>query len=569
MTRWLLSVFLVLMYLPAACSSSGSQSDTEDLTGQIPEDAAFIKEELPIVVKMDPSSEADFLTQVESDPELQQMWSKLQAAGHTKFTHSGRLEQDDGVVVLWGETEGGATGLLRHCTGDTDCVRAIWTMNGGQAEWKGADGSNIEARSVGLPILLKELEGHSYDKPTHVVDLALEPPAQMPEIDVTTRRFYVISAFGPLWANGSLDTANLRSLADKTGAFDEVVGYSYVRQEVVDDVLMKTHPYDVLIWVGQTIREEFKTNEIFKPVGMTTNAGIFGDVIYNQGRMEEILSFNPLQGPGLMVLAGCETMGDGNTGGEKDKSIPVTLDNKVRTLVGFKRCGDARDIMQATELFLTAFLSGDSTLEEALATANSYLASESSELTMETLPEANLERKFLPDLDSYWAQYSDDPPPGDSIFNSNINIVNMCTDSSGQTYQANEHFATAWSTETSFNGPFFQGTRVNPDNLVDFEFEGTLGDIVEGAHFFFVVRGSLSPKVQGITMYGDAVIQNIVLDKEKPDEFIIEFKGQGKASQYTNDNGDICLMQDPFLVTSTGELSMFKIPVTWRDKPEE
>ena len=54
------------------------------------------------------------------------------------------------------------------------------------------------------------------------------------------------------------------------------------------------------------------------------------------------------------------------------------------------------------------------------------------------------------------------------------------------------------------------------------------------------------------------------MDKEKLDEFILEFKGQGVASPYLNEACDQCVMQPPLLVTSTGEPSSFKIPVTFK-----
>jgi len=284
------------------------------------------------------------------------------------------------------------------------------------------------------------------------------------------------------------------------------------------------------------------------------------------------VALNPLHGPGLMILAGCETMGDGNGGGKQDKSIPVTLDNQTRVLLGFKKCGDARDILRATEIFLENYFletdDGTATLGEALARANDYLQDEGSSLTMETLPETDLNHRFLTRVEDYWTRYADDGPPEQSSFNTNINIVNKCTGDDGSTYQEDEQFATAWSNETVFDGPFFSGSRVNPQNQVDFEFNGALMDIREGAHFFFVVQGSLNPRVQGLTVYGDALIDSVEVDTERLDAFTIKFKGQGKASPYTNEEGDTCQMQDPLLVSSTGALSTLKVPVTWKKKDE-
>ncbi len=560
MKKWTAGITLVIFALGCGSSNGGGNDITESKDEVTP----FVKEEIPVVVLMDPYSEADFLSKVEADGELQTLWTELQGEGYTSFQSAGLTRQDDDLEVLWGEVAGAATGLVRHCAGD-DCVRARWTLAGGNVEWTRADGSDIEPRGVGLPILLKQLEGHAYDKPTHVVDLALDPPSELPEIDVSKRRFYIFNSFGPLWGAGSIDAKVLEDVAKDAGAFDSVVRYDYVRADIVDEILVHSHPYDVLVWYGQTVREEAKTNEIWKPVGMTTNVGIFGDALYDQKRLEDRIFANPLNGPGLMVLAGCETMGDGNGGGTQDKSIPVTLDNQTRVVVGFKKCGDARDLLHATSLFLESYLSGatGANLGTALVAANDYLADAGSELEMTTFESANLKRTFLPDLAAFWNRYTDDGSPGDSTFNSYIHIVNKCTAPDGSTYQEDEDFASAWSKETTFQGPFFEGARVNPENMVDFIFSGALVEIEEGAHFFFVVKGSLSPRVQDLTLYGTGVIDSIVLDKEKPAEFTLQFKGNGKASPYINEAGDTCNMQDPLLVSSTGEPGTFKIPVTW------
>jgi len=550
--------------------SCGSSTEEEtDATSTIPDVTVVEKEELPLVTRQERYTPADFLSKVEADPDLQALWNQLQDEGYVSIEEAGISEQDDGVVVIWSEAAGPGKelrGLVRHCSAD-DCTSAIWWFSGGAVKWRDASGKEIEPLGMGLPILLKQLEGHTYDKPTHVVEAPLSDE-EMPEIDVSKRRFYLLSSFGPLWANGALSTSALKKMAEDSGSFDEVLLNRYVRLAEADTVLLHSHPHDVFVWLGQTIREEAKTNEIFKPVGMTVNSGVFGDKLYDRARMDDKLDINPLHGPGLMVLAGCETMGDGNGGGEVEKSIPVVLDNKVRTLAGFKKCGDARDILEATHLFVDHYFSGSS-LGESLAAANAYLAGVESKLTMATLPDADTGMTFVQDLSKYWEKYADDGPPGDSFFSGNLNIVNMCEDKEGGQYQENESFATAWCKDIKWEGPFFSCSRKNPDNLVDFEISGALKEIVEGAHFFFVVTGSLNPRVQGLTLYADAVIKEIVLDKEKPNEFIVEFKGVGEASPYKNEAGDTCQMQDPLLQSTTGEPGTFKIPVTWKNKDEE
>jgi hypothetical protein len=522
-----------------------------------------------VVTKQERYTAADFMAKVEADADLNQLWQQLEADGCTTISEAGLTEQDDGLLTIWGEAlapDGLPRGLVRQCNGSA-CSSFRWKLTPEGPAWNDPAGQPAVPTAIGLPILLKQLEGHTFDKPTHVVDLALDsPPENVPDIDVSKRRFRLLSSIGPLWGASSLDLTGLRTLADQTGSFDTVTYVPYARTADVDGLLTSTHPYDVFVWFGQTVREEAKTNQVYKPIGMTVNAGIFGDDLYDRDRIEDMVALNPLGGPGLMLLAGCETMGDGNGGGEWDKSIPVTLDNQVRVLVGFEKCGEARDILAAAQQFLGLYFQGQ-TLGDAIAAVNACLAGRQSQLKMATLPEANLAGTFVADLDQYWEAYSSDGPPEATHFMANINIVNMCVDKSGKQYQENESFASAWSNEVSWQGPFFSGARKNPDNFVDMTLSGALMEIREGAHFFFLVEGDLGPKVGGLTLYGDALIHELILDKEKPDEIILKFKGIGRASPYTNEAGDTCQMQDPMLVSSTGELSTFKIPITWKNKP--
>ncbi len=567
-------LFLSVMAALAMSCSGGSGNEGDDDQTSTPEDGSGPppKAELPVVTEMEQYTQADFLSKVEADPDLQKLWTSLQALGATGFAYAGISRQDDGVEVLWGEASGqpSPAGLVRRCkSAGKECTSTLYTVKGQEVTLQDADDKPVDLEGIGLPILLKQLDGHTFDKPTHVVELPLEPPAELPSVDVTKRRFLAVSSFGPLWADGALSLAGIEKVATDSAAFDSVVVTEYVRGADIDDALLHYHPFDALVWLGQTIREEAKTNEIYKPVGMTVNSALFGDALYDRNRIEELVLQSPLHGPGLVVLAGCETMGDGAGGETKDKSIPVTLDNKVRLYVGFEKCGDARDILAATEAFLEAFLVDGQSLGDSLGVANELLMSVASPLVMRTLADANLDYLFLADVGKYWELYAEEGTPAETLMSTNINIVNMCVDKDGKSYQENEFFATAWSKEVSWQGPFFTGSRKNPDNQVDFTVDGALGEIKPGAHFFFVVKGDLSPRVQGLTLYGDGEIEEIVLDKEKPNEFVIRYKGVGVASEYVNEFGDKCQMQSPLLKSSTGESSTFKVPVTWKNKPQE
>ncbi len=557
-------VLLLALALGVAPSCGSSSGGSDDAAIQADTDAPPAKTDLPAVTKQSTQPAEDFNTLVAQTPALTSLWNALKAKGATAFLRSGVSEDEDGVVVTWGEaTEGKtSTGLVRRCVAQ-DCTQAIYTVTDTKLTLSDATDKAVTMEGIGLPILRKQLAGHTYDKPTEVIKQALELPTEMPVIDVTKRNAWVISSFGDLWAAGELSLDDMEALMKSTGTFDTVRQVPYVQMAHVDDILLHSHPFDVLVWLGQTVREEVKTNEIFMPVGMTVNSGVFGDKFYDRDRLTKVLELNPLQGPGVVVLASCDSMDDGAGGGEREKSMPRALNNGARVVVGFVRCGDARDVLYASQLFVQSFLDQGKTVGESVAVANAYLESLDGNLRMATLPEANLEAKFLKDTDNFWDQYTTGGLPGDSFLTVYLNVVNICTRGDGSTYQEDESFATAWTKEIKWQGPFFTGSRVNATSNVDVTLTGALTSLGEGAHFFFQLKGDLGAKVNDLTVYGNADIKKIVVDKEKPNEFTIEFGGQGVASEYTNEVGDKCVMQNPYLTTSTGDPSKFVVPVPW------
>lgn len=555
------ALFIMLLGTLGACGgSSGGDSDVAEQgdTQQPPEKTA-----LPQVTTQSALTAEEFLAVVEADASLKGQWTKLQGQGATSVLRAGVSKDEDGVEVHWGEVAEGETysGLLRYCATAPCTGGAAYSISKGQLTLDDPDGI---AKGIGLPILLKQLAGHTYDKPTEVVKQGLDVPTQLPSIDVSKRHAYLISSFGDLWAAGELSLEPVEELLDGTGAFDTVTRIEYAQVSDVDDALLHAHPFDVMLWLGQTVLEEVKTNQVFMPVGLTVNSGVYGDKLYDRDRLEDVLALNPLQGPGVVVLAGCDSIDDGNGGGVQAKSMPTLLDNGARVVVGFVKCGDARDILYASQMFLDSFVDQQKPLGEAVAAVNAYLESLGGSLRMATLPDANQATTFLKDTSAFWDQYTDAGVPADSFMTVYVNVVNRCAKADGTVYQEEESFATAWTKTITWNGPFFSGSRTNPDNNVDITITGALTSLGEGAHFFFMLQGDLGPKVNNLTLYGNADVQAIVVDKEKPEQFTIQFTGQGVGSEYTNEQGDTCIMQNPFLSTTTGEPSTFVIPVPWK-----
>ena len=508
---------------------------------------------------------ADFMGEVEGDADLQACWNHMTTLGFGGVTRAGRTAQA-GVEVMWGHAIDGESrpgALVRHCTGD-DCVVAVQTYNAGKAAWTDCSGDMLEPRGVGWPVLLKSLDGHDFDNPTHVKQYALDLPDELPEVDISARHFYVINAFGDLWGDGEVTLKTLVTAAKEVGVFDQAIEQNYAQMSRIDDIFLGSHPFDVLVWFGQGVREEAKTGEVWKPIGMTANAGGFGDVLYDRDRVEELLFANPFRGPGIIFLAGCETMGDGNGGGtdDWDDSLPSILTNGQRTVLGFRRCDDARLVKQATLIFWDEYFSGG-TIQDGVDAANAVLGELKSEMTLELDWLSDPEKMLQVGLDEYWQGYVSADDPGEVMIQANINVNNICWKQDDSTYSEMEFFVSPWAKPLTWEGPFFEGARQNPENKVDLTFKGSLTDLRPGAHFYFVVQGDFSPKMQGMTIFADAEIEKITVDKEKPDEFTVLFGGSAKGTQYTNENEDICQMQDTQLLSTTGEFSKLQVKRTW------
>jgi len=544
-------------------NSGGEGRGDEDSRG----DVAVVLEPVTEVTLQETMSPADFMSEVEGDGVLQACWNNMTGQGFGGVSRAGRTSQA-GVEVMWGHAVDGSSrtgALVRHCAGE-DCVVAVQTYEAGKALWSDCDGAALEPRGVGWPILLKALDGHDFENPTHVKRYALDLPDELPEVDISARHFYVINAFGDLWGDGDVTLKAVVDAAKDTGVFDQAIEQNYAQTSRIDDILLGSHPFDVLVWFGQGVREEAKTGEVWKPVGMTANAGGFGDVLYDRDRMEELLFANPFRGPGIVFLAGCETLGDGNGGGtdDWDDNLPSILANGQRTVLGFRRCDDARLVKQAACTFWESYLDG-STVRDAVDAANGYLADMESGMTLELDWLSDPEKSLQLGLDDYWQDYVAADQPGDVMIQANVNINNICwdQDNADETYNEMEFFVSPWTKPLAWDGPFFEGARQNPDNDVDLSFKGSLTEIRPGAHFYFVVRGDFSPKMKGITIYADAVIEKITVDKEKPDEFSVLFKGSAKGTQYTNEAGDTCQMQDTQLLSTTGEFSKLQVASAW------
>ena len=565
MNRVRVVMWMVLVVAFGCDGGSGGSSGTggdDDTTGG---GGSGTLEPVVEVTLQETMSSADFMSEVEGDAELQSCWNHMTGLGFGAAVSAGRTSQE-GVEVMWGHAVDGASrpgALVRHCAGE-DCVVAVQTFDAGKAVWVDCSGAALEHRGVGWPILLKALDGHDFDNPTHVKRYALDLPDEPSEVDISARHFYVVNTFGDLWGDGDVTLGAVVDAAKAAEVFDQAIEQTYVQPSRIDDILLGSHPFDVLVWYGQGVREEAKTGEVWKPIGMTANAGGFGDVLYDRDRMEDHLFTNPFRGPGVIFLAGCETMGDGNGGGtdDWDDNIPSILANGQRTVLGFRKCDDARLVKNATEAFWEEYLTG-STVQGGLDAANGYLADMESEMSLELDWLSDPAKSLQLGLDGYWQDYVAEDDPGETMIQANINVANICWDQNDDTYSEMEFFVSPWAKELSWDGPFFDGARKNDENQVDLAFKGSLTELRPGAHFYFVVEGSFSPKMQGITVYADAVIEKITVDKDKPDEFVVHFKGAAKGTQYTNEQGHACQMQDTQLLSTTGELSKIQVKRAW------
>ncbi|MFT7621849.1 MAG: hypothetical protein ACI9WU_001014 [Myxococcota bacterium] len=540
-----LSVILLAICL-AGCGSDtsssdgGSSSTTGEGTGggaiELPENV--LDEQLSISI-------SDWDSVVAQDQDLQQAMTEAAADGYPDVIAAGRIKDTSDNIAYWAVLSKASDGkeriIVRVCDAESACQAGVVTAAG---EWA-AGGIPLMV----APAMVKDLTDADHEGISNV-SAALSVD-EVPVVDLRKRRFVLANAFGPAFG---VNLSGWKSMAQGTGAFTDVQHSDYVRASVVEDALKAASPFDVMVWVGASVREELGPNH--KTIGMTVNRGIYGDETFTASRARDAIKASPFGGPGLIVLVGEETRGDGSSQQDKNLSLFKELSDAEsgRIIVAIQgRPGPAK-ALEASEAFLVAYMTNAASLGEAVATANLILEGTGGELVSS--------RASIADTTFFVSSLSG-PFEGDSpkaVRSTHfINIANTCfpdINNPSDFYKENEGHASFFA-DVDFDGPFFSGGRVAPEVNLDVTIEGVLLGTEAGDRLYVRISGDLKPSMRGITVWGAGVLQD-EFDKDNPGR--IFYNGSALTTDYTNDKGDTCVLLSPTLTGATSQNSWLNLP---------
>lgn len=490
---------------------------------------------------------------VAEDEQLGALSTQANADGYTELSSAGRVEHDGQGSVDWAVlAEPGADPakeriLLRMCLAG-ECTSASAQVSGGKAAFTNSAGQSVDAVFMANPGLVKDLPSQDHDSPTKLA--AALTADEVPQVDLGKRRFILANAFGDVFG---VTLSDLVGLANSSGAFTEVRDHPYVGAEVLVDAFQRSSPFDVVVWAGATVRE--KVGGAHKTIGMTVNRGIYGDATFKASTVKELLASSPFGGPGLVLLIGEETRGDGSSEEDKNLSLFKELSNAElgRVVVGFRGRAGLANVLEASRLFLTSFFGG-ATLAAALAEANTFLEGKGTEARMISSRESAADTiTFVTDVAGIW---EGGESPKEVRSNHYLNIANKCFTPSGEAYAEDEGHANFF-VDVDFDGPFFSGSKVNADVGLDVHVEGILMGTEPGARIYVRFWGDLKLSVKDISVWGSGEL----VDEHNPDKpSRIFYKGQALATDYTNDKGDNCVLLAPSLTGSTSQPSWMDLP---------
>ncbi len=521
----------------AACggeggTSEGTAADTAGPPSAIPDNVA---------VSQTSVSADEFEAATAGTSAVADLVAAAEADGFTTAVGWGRLETSNKHIVHWS--------ALANSTGDTvtvllDCVSAECaairgTVVDGVARFTAPDGASVNAPVKVAPVLSKDLDGADHDGRTEIAGpLTVEGD---PKIDLSTRELVVASAFGDVHG---VSLEAFAAAAASSGGFTKVRTLPYVTEAALDAFFLHGSPADALIWIGASVREPLGTAR--KTVGLTVNRGIYGDATYKASSVRDHLAKHPFGGPGLVLLLGEDTRGDGSGQDDAKLSLFSELSNTSghRSVVGVRGRADAASILAAGEAFAAAFFGGAS-VADALSKGNEALEGTDAELVSDRLakPETVF---FAGGLDAVLGE----PAPTEGISTHVLSVNATCLDADNK--GTSESAVVNAFANVTFNGAFFSGGR---DFEVDgqamrLDVSGVILGTEAGANVFVKFGGDLQPGIRGLTAYGVGTVTD---RKEVTKPKRLYYEGTASATAYTNAAGHTCLLKSPELKGKTAE----------------
>ncbi len=510
----------------------------------------------PLAIGCDAASAGCWDAELAKLPDLQTMVGTIakpvQAAG--------TLTDKAGNRLIWAELAATADAprtevsvAFARCSAKNLCKvgRADYTASG--ATFVDASGAPFGDVTIGRPILRKKLKAHAPDKdPTLLAPLetSAKPDAELAwatwsGMQFKKRRCVVLNAYGP---EVGLSAAPIAQACSTSGRFDSTEVIDYARVSDMAAILPTLTPLDALFWVGAGVYEERTEGE--RRHGMTLSRGVFGDqLVYGKGSPDLIKGL-PLGGPGLVVLAGADTMA-ANSWTDINTLANVLHDVPARAMVGFTaKTGGTALVAAAGQLGKSLF--GGAALSTALAGAGAPVVSD-------LAPDTLSKWKWAAPNASFWGgknptkaaikMYVRLEPPICT------HVADACTRSTfNAAYKTDQVPATemnggnsTYICDLQFDGPFFSCDVDNPDAGQKFMIRGLMRGHAEGDRFWVLALGT------GLTLYKDLlVLGEGVLGKSDHGggSSSVQFSGDAVVGTWTDPDGRCCTTKGAAALTN-------------------
>lgn len=525
----------LLLIIIASCSSpTGVANDTlfapEVPTGPV----STVQEEL---------AESEFLGLVSDDTDLESLREKITSDGYTTFITAGKIEDADGarlIFAAYSDAQGDIRTLLRYCI-QTDCTAALARLDKGEVEWSDINGNAIPVRQITVPYLLRELTVTG-DKTSLVAPLT--QPVDPTSIDLTRRRLLVVNQFGS--AFGLRGEELVQELA-KGGLFTDVTVFDYANASDLTKAVVSSYPHEILVVISQPVRQLFKQSvstgqpNWYKTVGLEMSQGIYGFSMIRSESIASIFRSAPLSGPGLVLLVGSESLGDGTDGMYKaPASMMQQLNISGKVVAGFIGSAPPAILLDVTKTFLFELAMGR-TAKEAKDQANAYLEAYLSKARMAFTDDSDEDYRLLPPSHNFY----EGPAPKSADFAPYFHFRLYCASGPGKPEKAiEEKQANPLFRDLTVEGPIFRGEmemEISPEKTLKAKVLGVLGELRKGAHFYFVFEGDAKEGYEGLTLYGNAEIIDI---KASENLTTLEFTGSAEALPFTDQHGQWCTLHD-------------------------
>ena len=520
--------------------------------------------------KQEPLAQTAWDAETAADPAL----AGVASAIGQPFQAAGVIEDLAGDRLVWAEfaantldSREAVAAAFRVCTNKNVCVRGKASYTATGIALVDSFGTPIDHVAAGAPVLLKYLKAHSIDKDPTILaplnrDAVVSPVLAKFQTGLGSyqqRRFVIFNAYGP---QVGVDVAPLRQAVEKTGLYDTVLVIDFVRRRDIDLVLPSLTPLDAVVWLGAGVQEKF-TDKAFRPVGLTVSRGVFGDELYHSKMLADLLGAPPLGGPGLIVLAGSNTLTADYLADKATLAYSLYL-SPYRPVLGFAGKLTAPQAIAAAAAVIGNLAAGK-TLGAAMAASTAGAAGK----WLTPLDKDATAKWLLPaKAASFWQK----PPSAASLViyvkvdPKCWNAVDTCDPAGvdaarikpGNQVAATELEAGAakFECDATFVGPYFECSAKNAATSTDFWLKGVMRGHEVGSYFFFYLEGSAGALYKDMAVVGEGLIDSSDVGGGTT---TLKFKGKAASAPYIDKDGHCCIAKTPLLQSYQSEPGSFKL----------